>query len=536
MTDRSGGDVVVDVLARSGVDVVFGIPSVHNLPIYDALRRDGRIRAVTVRHEQGAVGAADRYARTTGRLGVCLTSTGPGAANTMGGQLEAYVSSSAVLHLTGQIDSRFLGKGRGFIHEVPDQLAMMATLSKASHRPASVDDVGATVTRAVDEAMTCRRGPVSVEIPIDFQYTSTVSAPDQPRSEVLAIPDLRPDASDVARAAELIARSRRPIVWAGGGAVASRRGRRGESARESPGRRAAHEPERAWGRTRGRPHLHRQLALRPRRESPLQRGRPARGDRDALSRAEHRLLENGPARRLVQLDVDPNVPGRNYPVEAAVVGDAKLSTAALLEELDRINAPKVLAEPGWAGRVVTPPGPAEIGSAPCWGRRSVSWTRWPAASSPAPSLSRTRPSPLTCGATGCCPCAVPAPRSCRTASRSASGCRTRSAPPSARRIRSRAPGRGRRLSPFGDRARQTVAQEELAIVVLVFVDGGYGILRNIQESQFGSEQAHIGVDLGRPDFCGLAQAFGIRAERVESVADYRDSRQASARGPQALPG
>ena len=174
MTGRTGGDVVVDVLARSGVDVVFGIPSVHNLPIYDAIRRDGRIRAISARHEQGAVGAADGFARTTGRLGVCLTSTGPGAANAMGAQLEACVSSSPVLHLTGQIDSRFLGKHRGFIHEVPDQLAMMATLSKASHRPPSPGAIAATIAQAVVEAMTSRRGPVSVEIPIDFQYASPV--------------------------------------------------------------------------------------------------------------------------------------------------------------------------------------------------------------------------------------------------------------------------------------------------------------------------------------------------------------------------
>jgi acetolactate synthase-1/2/3 large subunit len=145
MTDRTGGEIVVEVLARSGVDVVFGIPSVHNLPIYDAIRRNGRIRAISVRHEQGAIGAADGFARTTGRLGVCLTSTGPGAANAIGGQLEACVSSSPVLHLTGQIDSRFLDKGRGFIHEVPDQLGMMASLSKASHRPSSADSIGATV-------------------------------------------------------------------------------------------------------------------------------------------------------------------------------------------------------------------------------------------------------------------------------------------------------------------------------------------------------------------------------------------------------
>ena len=127
MTEQTGGDVVVEALASAGVEAVFGIPSVHNLPIYDALRRDGRIRSITVRHEQGAIGAADGFARTTGRLGVCLSSTGPGAANAMAGQLEAYVSFSPVLHLTGQIDSRFLDQRRGFIHEVPDQLAMLVS-------------------------------------------------------------------------------------------------------------------------------------------------------------------------------------------------------------------------------------------------------------------------------------------------------------------------------------------------------------------------------------------------------------------------
>ncbi|MGO9334276.1 MAG: thiamine pyrophosphate-binding protein [Acidimicrobiales bacterium] len=520
MTDRSGGDVVVDVLARSGVDVVFGIPSVHNLPIYDALRRDGRIRAVTVRHEQGAVGAADGFARTTGRLGVCLTSTGPGAANAMGGQLEAYVSSSAVLHLTGQIDSRFLGKGRGFIHEVPDQLAMMATLSKASHRPASVDDVGATVTRAVDEAMTCRRGPVSVELPIDFQYTSTVSAPDQPRSEGLAIPDLRPDASDVARAAELIARSRRPIVWAGGGAVAAG---------------AADEVNRLVSR------LGAGLLT-----SPIGRGvvpevdptcignLPFDPDVRALCIEADLLVAIGtrfqgpntdywkmdlPA-RLVQLDVDPNVPGRNYPVEAAVVGDAKLSIAALLEELDRIDVAKVLAEPGWAGRVV---------SATRSGRDRLRAMLGPQvglldalAGCLEPGTVVVKDSTISAYLWGNRLLPVRRPRTSIMPNSFAIGLGLPHAVGAA--IGSEVPpvvllvGDGGFLLSATELA--TVAQEELAIVVLVFVDGGYGILRNIQESQFGSEQAHIGVDLGRPDFCGLAEAFGIRAERVESVADY----------------
>src|ERR1700678_3352182 len=113
MDHHTGGDAVVDVLAAAGVEVVFGIPSVHNLPIYDAIRRQGGIRAITVRHEQGAAGGADGYARVTGKLGVFITSTGPGAANAMGGLLEALMSGSPVLHITGQVETGFLDRGRG---------------------------------------------------------------------------------------------------------------------------------------------------------------------------------------------------------------------------------------------------------------------------------------------------------------------------------------------------------------------------------------------------------------------------------------
>jgi acetolactate synthase-1/2/3 large subunit len=221
MTDRTGGDAVVDGLKQAGVDVVFGIPSVHNLPIYDAIRRDGRIRAITVRHEQAASGAADGYARTTGRLGVCITSTGPGAANAMGGQLEAYISSSPVLHLTGQIDSRFLDQGRGFIHEVPDQPNMLASLSKANIRAASTNSIAAVVAAAAFEAMACRRGPVSLEIPIDLQYAPCSTEPGTVPSAPARAAVVGLDEAEVAHVVEIIAGSRRPIVWAGGGVVAA---------------------------------------------------------------------------------------------------------------------------------------------------------------------------------------------------------------------------------------------------------------------------------------------------------------------------
>jgi len=520
MSERTGGEVVVEVLAGSGVDVVFGIPSVHNLPIYDAIRRDGRLRVIGVRHEQAAVAAADGFARTTGRLGVCLTSTGPGAANAMGGQLEALASSSPVLHLTGQIDSRFLGKGRGFIHEVPDQLGMLSRLSKASYRPASAEAIGETVARAALEAAAGSRGPVSVEIPIDFQYASTASTGEPHELVGLPLSQGTPDGAEVARAAELIAGSRRPIVWAGGGVVASgaveelqRFVRRlGAGVLTSPNGRGVipeNDPS-CIGNLTWDPDV-RALCL----EADLL---VAVGTRFQGTNTENWRMKL-PA-RLVHLDLDPTVPGRNYPVEAAVVGDAKLTIGALLEALDHRQVPPVLAEPLWADRVVAATRSArerlrgtlgvQVGlldalagaigsgtvvvkdstiSAYTWGNRLLPVMR-PRTSIMPNSFAIGLGMPHALGA------AVGSP-----------------VLPVVLLV-----GDGGFLLSASELA--TVAQEELAIVVLVFVDGGYGILRNIQESQYGSREAHIGVDLKRPDFCGLAAAFGIGAERVKSVAGY----------------
>src|SRR2546423_1715173 len=105
---RSGGEIVAETLRAAGVDTVFGVLSVHNLPIYDALDRLGMIHSVLARGEQGAASMADGYARASGRLGVTITSTGIGAANAAGPLLEAYSASSPLLHITGQVDSRFI--------------------------------------------------------------------------------------------------------------------------------------------------------------------------------------------------------------------------------------------------------------------------------------------------------------------------------------------------------------------------------------------------------------------------------------------
>src|SRR5689334_24903806 len=138
----TGAAVIVEELERAGVEVCFGLPGVHNLALWEALRTSS-IRLVGVRHEQTAAYAADGYARATGRLGVALTTTGPGAANTLGGVGEAWASRSPILVIATDIPSALRRKGqyRGILHETSGQSEMFAPVVKSVHLGLSADTV-----------------------------------------------------------------------------------------------------------------------------------------------------------------------------------------------------------------------------------------------------------------------------------------------------------------------------------------------------------------------------------------------------------
>src|SRR5438445_9531305 len=146
---RTGGEIVGEALRAAGTDTVFGVLSVHNIPIYDALDRLGGFHVVNARGEQGAASMADGYARVTGRLGVVITSTGVGAANAAGPLLEAYNASSPVLHITGQIDSRFIDDGLPALHAAKDQLGTLQSIGKAAFRAATTEEVAETMCQAI---------------------------------------------------------------------------------------------------------------------------------------------------------------------------------------------------------------------------------------------------------------------------------------------------------------------------------------------------------------------------------------------------
>jgi acetolactate synthase-1/2/3 large subunit len=212
------GELVAAVLERIGVRMAFGIVSVHNTPLLDAISRRGATRFIMVRGEMGGTHMADAHARVSGALGVVITSTGPGAASAVSGLVEARFAGTPLLHITGQSATRFIDRGLGTVHDVPDQLGMLRAVSKAAYRVQFASNVLGTLMRAAAEALTPPRGPVSVEIPIDVQMAE-IDRPDDLDALTLAPPPaLAPSPQALDALVRTVTESRRPVLWAGSGA------------------------------------------------------------------------------------------------------------------------------------------------------------------------------------------------------------------------------------------------------------------------------------------------------------------------------
>ena len=216
MVRRTGGEIVLDCLKAAGVETVFGIISVHNIPIFDALAREGGIRLVPTRSEHGAASMADGFSRATGRLGAVITSTGVGAANAAGPLLEAFVASSPVLHITGQVDSAFVDGDRAPLHGAKDQLTMLDRVGKAAFRAARTEDIAAVMARG-------RRagagGSAGARCRWRFRSISSTARSRWSSTPIEAPRPVAPDAGALDRAAALLAKARRPLIWAGGGVI-----------------------------------------------------------------------------------------------------------------------------------------------------------------------------------------------------------------------------------------------------------------------------------------------------------------------------
>ncbi len=212
---RNGAEALLDTLVACGVDTLFGYPGGAALPLYDALHGEPRLRHVLVRHEQAAVHAAEGYARSTGRVGVVLVTSGPGVGNTITGLLDAISDSVPVLCISGQVATAVIGTNA---FQESDALGMSRPVTKWNVQPRRASQLPGVVRRALAVAAGGRPGPVLIDVPKDVQLARFDAAgePAAERGPAALRPPVR---ASLQRAADLIASARRPVFYGGGGLV-----------------------------------------------------------------------------------------------------------------------------------------------------------------------------------------------------------------------------------------------------------------------------------------------------------------------------
>jgi len=514
----NGGDVLVALMDALGIDVAFGVVSVHNLPLVDAIARDRRF--VPVRHEAAAVNAADAYGRARGGIGLAITSTGTGAGNAAGSMIESLSAGSSVLHVTGQIESTYLGSGRGFIHETKDQPAMLRAISKCAYTIYTTSSAADILLGAAAESLAAPRGPASVEWPIDLQY-QVHEAP----SFTLPHPTTAtPDPASIAEAVELIRRAERPLVWAGGGAAQARAETeelldliRAALLTSNAGRGVVNE---GHGSCIGN------FASSPACAQLLQRSDLLVSIGTHFRSNETSDYDLALPRPHIQIDVAAEAIGRTYPADVGIVADASTALRALLDALPDRTA----TDDSWL---------AEAASARRRARQHLRDTiGWQASICDAVRSALPRSAVIARDVT------IPS---------STWGNRLLAIDHPKSNIFPHGGGIGQGLAMgigaaigrpdlptlalVGDGGLAvhlgellTLAQERPWMLLLLFNDRGYGVLRNTQDA-FVNRRS--GVDLTTPDFHRLASALDLPYWRVENLDEIEHALALalSTRGP-----
>ena len=212
-----GTEILMKVLKEEGVETIFGFPGGAVLDIYDALVKTD-IRHILVRHEQGAVHAADGYARASGRVGVCLVTSGPGATNTVTGISSAYMDSVPLVIFTGQVNTRLIGNDA--FQEV-DIVGITRPCTKHNYLIKDVKDLARTVKEAFYIARSGRPGPVLVDLPKDMMQSYTDYKPIRDIKLRSYQPTYEPNVKQLAKVVNLIKNSKKPMIFAGGGVILS---------------------------------------------------------------------------------------------------------------------------------------------------------------------------------------------------------------------------------------------------------------------------------------------------------------------------
>ncbi|MAH21971.1 MAG: acetolactate synthase catalytic subunit, partial [Thaumarchaeota archaeon] len=334
MVEMSGSDALIEGLRREKVEAVFGMPGGANLPIYDSLYESG-IRHVLVRHEQSAAHMADAYARVSRRAGVCMATSGPGATNLVTGIATAYMDSSPVIAITGQVPKTMIGRDA---FQETDIMGVVASITKNSFQPLQSGDIPDAVKKAFFVATSGRPGPVVIDIPKDVQ-TDRAEMVFPEKVEIRGYKaHLALDHAEIERAAEILARAERPVLWGGGGVSISNASEQFQAIAE-----LLMAPVITSLQGKGTFPEDHPLSLGPMGMHGRAESNKIVQECDALLAVGVRFSDRStgtfsdfmPNGKIIHLDADPSEINKNKRVDVYVVGDAKQMLAEIYEALCR---------------------------------------------------------------------------------------------------------------------------------------------------------------------------------------------------------
>lgn len=524
------GEVLVHLLERYGVDHVFGIPGVHTVELYRGLARSS-IRHVTPRHEQGAGFMADGYARTRGKPGVCFIITGPGMTNITTAMGQAYADSIPMLVISSVQSRSQLGGGRGKLHELPNQSALVAGVAAFSHTLMSAAELPSVLARAFAVFQAGRPRPVHIEIPLDVLVENADALLG---STPVSVARAGAAPAAVQQMSQRLAAAKRPLILAGGGAIDA-------VAELTHLAEALGAPVALTINAKGLLPAAHPLLIGSTQTLPATRALVAEADvvlaiGTELAETDYDVTFAGSfdiPGALLRVDIDPDQTVRNYPPQVALVADARIAAQALLTEVNR--QPLAPRSPDWGtARVARLWAELE----PAWDSATRTQTRFlnavleelPGAVFVGDSTQPVYSGNLTLN--------LDHPRRWFNAS-TGYGTLGYALPAAIGAWLGRGDGQPV-VCLIGDGGLQftlpelaSAVEARTPVIVLLWNNQGY---EEIKKYMVNRDIEPVGVDIYTPDFIGVAKALGCAAQSVHGIEALRTALRAAAdrQGPTLL--
>lgn len=510
----TGGQALVRSLMINDVDTIFALPGVQLDGAFDALYDvSDQVRVIHPRHEQAAAYMADGFARTSDKVGVCLVVPGPGLLNATAALSTAYACNSPVVCVTGQIQSDLIEFGRGLLHEIPNQLGMIRSVTKQAERALNAEEIPGVVERAFTAVRQGRSRPVEIEIPPDTLFST--------RDVVLASAATLPDRCEgesnaLDQVASLLASSAAPLIWSGGGVLRSGAWRELQTLAE-----LLHAPVVMTSNGKGA------ISDRSPLAHSLLGGKELLPGADVILAVGTRFVDPAtaawgvrPGQTIIQIDIDPEEIGRNARVSFGINADARAALSGLIERLERSSGSRQSRDEELRtlkqsidarARAVGPQADFAMAVREAIPDDAVVVSEmtqvgyWANLAFPVYEPSTF----ITPGYQGTLGFGYPTSLGAKVANPD--------------RVVVSLNGDG----GFGFCLNElsTMRQHDINAIAIVFTDEAFGNVKRIQQEQFAGRT--IASDLRNPDYLKLADAFGITGRRAVTPDDLRTAIEAS---------